>query len=312
MVAALIVAPSNNLVTAATDLPPVKPAEVKGDISVAGSGTVHPLTQKLADAFKSAGYSGKLTVESTSTGKGIEAFCDGKIDIANASRAMTDDEIATCKANGREPVQFQVGTDALVIAVSRQNRFINGLTKDQVGQIFSGKAQTWKDVNEKWPAQKIALFSPGPTHGTYDFFSESIFTSETDATARKKIVQQVPGVQLLEDYRQIANRVNKDNFAVGYFGYGFYSANRAKLRVVTLDNVTANDKTMAANQYALSRPLFIVTSAKLLKDKPQVAAFVNFYLITVNDVISEVGYFPESAEQLNDMKSAFVKAINIK
>jgi phosphate transport system substrate-binding protein len=295
---------------AAGELPPVKPAEVRGAIGISGSATVYSLTLKVSDQFKADGFADKLSVEATSTGKGIESFCKGEIDIANASRAMSADEITACKSKGREPLAFKVGIDAVVLAVSRSNRFVDGLTKAQAEQIFSGKVKTWKELNPKWPAEKIALFSPGITHGTYDYLTEELFKdSEKDAAARKAIISSVPGVQLDDDINHLAKSVNKSNFALGYFGYSFYAANRARLRVVAFEAVMANDKTVPANQYALSRPLYLVTSAKLLKEKPQVAMFVNYYLANVSKLAPTVGYFPEPEKLLSDAKAAYLKAL---
>ena len=55
----------------------------------------------------------------------------------------------------------------------------------------------------------------------------------------------------------------------------------------------ASFKSAEANTYKLARPLFIYSDAKILKDKPQVAAFVNFYLSYVDEEIQTVGYFGE-------------------
>ena len=294
----------------AVELPPVKPAEARGAIVISGSATVYALTVKVGEQFKADGFADKLNIEATSTGKGIESFCKGEIDIANASRAMTADEAAACKSKGREPLAFMVGVDAVVIAVSRNNRFVDGLSKAQVEQIFSGKVKTWKELNAKWPAEKIIVHSPGTSHGTYDYLTEALFKeAEPDAAARKTLISGVPGMQLDDDINRLAKSVNKSNFAIGYFGYAFYAANRARLRVVTFEGVMANDKTVPANQYAMSRPLFLITSAKLLKEKPQVAMFVNYYLANVSKLATSAGYFLEPDKLLSDAKSAYLKAL---
>lgn len=293
-----------------TALPPVKPAELKGDIIIAGSSTVYPLTQLLGDAFKADGFAGKLDIAASSTGKGIEAFCAGGIDVANASRAMTDDEIATCKKGGREPIQLPIGADGIVIVVSRQNRFVNDLTPEQVAGIFSGKAKTWQDVNPKWPAQPIKVVSPAATHGTYDYFGEVIFGETTkDAAERKKTIAGVPGITLFEDYNKLTAAVSRDIFAVGFAGYGFYSGNRARLRAVVFDDVMPYDKTVSNKTYPIARPLYLIVDAATLKKKPQVAGFVNFALAHVNDKIAESGYFPELDKTLDETRALFVKAL---
>ena len=59
----------------------------------------------------------------------------------------------------------------------------------------------------------------------------------------------------------------------------------------------------------LSRPLFIYSDAKIMKEKPQVAAFINFYLTRVDDVIQDVGYFPASSDALAEAEQTWLKAV---
>ena len=62
--------------------------------------------------------------------------------------------------------------------------------------------------------------------------------------------------------------------------------------------------------YKLARPLFVYTTAEIMKQKPQVASFINFYLTNVNDLIGEVGYFPASDAALDASRQAFLDANN--
>ena len=47
-----------------------------------------------------------------------------------------------------------------------------------------------------------------------------------------------------------------------------------------------------------------------MQDKPQVAAFINFFLTYVNEEIIDVGYFPASEDALNAAKFAWLNANN--
>ncbi len=107
-------------------LPPQKLAEdpmamyapdaVTGDIITAGSSTVFPLSERMAELFQQEGYTGNITVDSIGTGAGFERFCKtGETDISNASRAIKDSEVELCAAlaTPRDPIEFRVGTDAL-------------------------------------------------------------------------------------------------------------------------------------------------------------------------------------------------------
>jgi phosphate binding protein len=300
---------STTIAQAQTKLPPVNPAELKGNIVIAGSSTVYPLAQKLAEDFKKDGYADNITVDSIGSGAGITRFCRGETDIASSSRAMNEKEIATCKANGRDPVQFQVGIDALTIAMSRQNKFVNSLNRKQIALIYSGKAKTWKDVNAKWPAEDIKLFSPGTDSGTYDYFTEEVFKEEKDASKRRAIISAVAGIQLSEDDNVLVKGVEGSANAIGYFGYAYYLEEKAKLKAIGYEGVLPSDRTVANGSYKFARPLFLITTAKIMKDKPQVAGYMNYTLTNVEKVIKAVGYFPEPASALEKTRAVFVAAL---
>jgi phosphate transport system substrate-binding protein len=104
-------------------LPPVDALAVTGDIVTAGSSTVFPLSERMAERFQQEGYSGNITADSIGSGAGYERFCvAGESDIANASRPIRDSEVESCRAIGREPIEFRVGTDALAVTVSSCQR----------------------------------------------------------------------------------------------------------------------------------------------------------------------------------------------
>jgi phosphate transport system substrate-binding protein len=127
-------------------LPAIDPLSVRGDIITAGSSTVFPLTERMAERFQREGYSGNITVDSIGSGAGLERFCvAGESDISNASRPIKDSEIESCRAIGREPIEFRVGTDALAVVVSSANDFVTDVTMEELNLIF-GSAATWADV----------------------------------------------------------------------------------------------------------------------------------------------------------------------
>ena len=157
-------------------LPEVDPLAVSGNIVTAGSSTVFPVTERMADLFNQDGYADTITVDSIGSGAGYERFCpNAETDIANASRPIRQEEIDACIANGRVPLGFFVAIDALAITVSAENDFVDSLTLEQLAAIFSGEAATWDAINPEWPAEAIRLFSPGSDSGTYDYFVEAVF-----------------------------------------------------------------------------------------------------------------------------------------
>src|SRR5687767_3945585 len=101
------------------------PDAVSGDIVTAGSSTVFPLTERMKQRFEEEGFTGNLTIDSIGSGAGIERFCvAGETDIANSSRKIKDTEVESCRGINREPVEFQVGIDALAVTVSSESDFV--------------------------------------------------------------------------------------------------------------------------------------------------------------------------------------------
>ena len=156
-------------------LPEVDPASVSGEIIAAGSSTVYPLAEVMADRFKDEGYAGNLTIDSIGSGAGFERFCKtGETDIANASRKIKDSEVESCTAINRTAIEFRVGTDAIAVVVSSENDFLMDITLEELAMVYSNEAVKWSDVRAEWPNEDILRFSPGTNSGTFDFFVEFV------------------------------------------------------------------------------------------------------------------------------------------
>ncbi|MCA9977084.1 MAG: substrate-binding domain-containing protein, partial [Anaerolineales bacterium] len=188
------------------------PEGLSGTIAVAGSSTVFPLTQRIADMFSTDGFQGSVNIESIGSTAGLQAFCvDGSIDIANASRPINQAELEACKANGRTPIEIRVGVDALAIVVNPANTSVTNVTGDELKQIFTS-AETWSDVNASWPQAAIQRYLPGADSGTLDFFSETVFDEALSDLPKETLVSLLQanisvglGRRLERDQRFFAN-----------------------------------------------------------------------------------------------------------
>jgi phosphate transport system permease protein len=160
----------------------------QGDIVIAGSSTVYPLTSRLAEQFTVAGFTGEITINNVGTKAGLARFCKGSaVDIANASRAINRVEREACTKAKREPIELRVGADALAVVVNRQNEFVNDLTIDQLKLLFT-TAKTWRDVEPSWPNEPIQRFVPGADSGTLDYFVETVYHQELANLPKEKLV----------------------------------------------------------------------------------------------------------------------------
>ncbi len=276
-------------------LDPVDPLSVSGDVAVAGSSTVFPLAEAMAARFEDEGYSGLITIDSIGSGAGFERFCvAGESDVSNASRPIKDAEVESCRAIGRDPIEFRVGTDALAVTVSPGNTFVTDLTVEELSVLFS-TATTWQDVRAEFPANAIQRFIPGTDSGTFDYFVEEVFDEDEGP------ILAAGNTQLSEDDNVLVQGISGDGCdpssvsttcAVGFFGYAYYSENSDRLSVLDIEGVEPTVDSVNANTYPLARPLFMYSTASIIAEKPQVGAFLSFVLQFVNEEIGEVGYFP--------------------
>jgi phosphate transport system substrate-binding protein len=285
-------------------LPMIDPIDVRGDIIIAGSSTVYPLTERMKERFEEDGYTDTIVDESVGTGAGFERFCvAGNTDISNASRAIRPAEVEACQKIGRTPIEFRVGTDALVVVVSQANDFLTDLTLEELAIAFS-TAETWSDVRAGLPDEPILRYAAGTESGTFDYFVEEVFDDDPAP------LLAASNLRLSEDDNELVRGVEANPNAIGFFGFAYFLENSEKLRTIAIDGIMPEAQTAEDGTYPLARPLFIYSDAETFARKPQVAAFINYYLTHVNEYILEVGYFPASVEALNSAKQAWLDAVS--
>lgn len=296
------------------------PDAVSGDIVTAGSSTVFPLSERMKQRFEEEGFSGNLTIDSVGTGAGFERFCKaGETDISNASRPIKDSEVENCAAlaTPREPIGFQVGIDALAITVSKENTWLTDVTKAELAAIFS-TATNWSDVRPEWPTEPIQRFSPGTDSGTFDYFVEVVMgpanldaDGNADLAKGEEAILNAANIQFSEDDNVLVQGVEGSEFAIGYFGFAYYQENSDQLNILSVEGVAPTAETAESGEYPLARPLFIYSDPTIMTEKPQVAAFILFYLENVGNEILDVGYFPVSEGKAQENLDAWNSALGM-
>ncbi len=276
-------------------LPQINPLEIEGNLLVAGSSTVYPLTKAIYQRFISDGYSGIAQIDSIGSGGGFRLFCQQKkLDVTNASRLIKTKELEACAKIGRQPIAFRVGTDTLAIVVHPDNDFLKNVTFEQLAKIFT--VEKWSDVDPKFPDEVIQRFVPDLDSGTLDFFGEQIFAGNLEK------ILHTPHTKYSADDEELVQGVSNNKYAIAFFGYAYYQNYQDTLKLLTINKVEPNIKTVENHSYPLSRPLFIYSDPQTIQNKPQVAAFINYYLTHVNEEITKVGYFPASQQALDEAK----------
>lgn len=260
---------------------------LSGTIEIDGSSTVFPVSEAVAEEFGKLHPDVRVNVGVSGTGGGFKRFTVGETDISDASRPIKDSEAEVAKENGIEYYPLRVAMDGLSVMVSPDNDFVECLTTDQLKMIWEpgSTVAKWSDVNPSWPSNDIVLYGPDTDSGTFDYFTEEIMgeaqLSRPDYTASA-------------DDNVLVQGIAGGKYSLGYFGFAYYQENTDKLKLVAVDSgngcVLPTSESIENGTYApLSRPLFIYVSKQSM-ERPEVKAFVEFYLDNAADLSQEVGY----------------------
>jgi len=266
---------------------------LSGKLTIDGSSTVYPLTEAVAEEFQQEQPRVRVTVGISGTGGGFKRFATGETDISDASRPIKAEEAQAAEKNGVAFVELPVAYDGLSIVVNKANDWAQDITVEELKAIFLEKraARTWRDVRSEWPQVPIKIYSPGTDSGTFDYFKEVVAGKESFRG----------DMSVSEDDNVLVKGVAGEKGAIGFFGCAYYFENLDKLRAVPVVNeqgraVEPTPESIQNGSYEpFSRPLLIYVNARSAK-RPEVDAFVQYYLHKAPELASEVGYVPLPAE----------------
>ena len=273
---------------------------LSGMVTIDGSSTVFPISEAMAEEFQIANPGVRVTVGISGTGGGFKKFCGGETDISDASRPIKDTEIELCRENGIEAIEIPVSWDGLTVVRNPANDWATCMTVDELKRVWQpGSSITrWNEIRPEWPDEEIKLYGPDTDSGTFDYFTEAI-VGEEDASRDDYTASADDNVLVVG--------VEGDRGSLGYFGFAYYEESSDVLGAVAVDNgegcVLPSRETIENGTYApLSRPMFIYTKAQAL-EKPQVRAFLDFYLSNATTLVPEVGYVPLASSQYTELAS---------
>lgn len=276
---------------------------LSGQVVIDGSSTVEPVSSAAAELFMQEYEEVDVSVGTSGTGGGFEQFCLGETDISDASRPISDEEIAACEAEGISYEQITVANDALSVVVHPENP-VNCLTTEQVAAIWGPDSEVgnWNDIPDLEADfdEALDLYGPGADSGTFDYFTEAINGEEG---------------AIRQDYNNIGEDdetgiIGVEGSAGGMFfvGYTYYAENQDRVKALEIDGgdgcVAPTAETAQDGSYTpLSRGLFIYPSSAGL-ERPEVQEFVRFYITNNEEITSAVGAIPMTAQQQEEALTA--------
>ncbi|WP_439574425.1 substrate-binding domain-containing protein [Phreatobacter sp.] len=277
-------------------------AQTRDRIQITGSSTVFPFTTTVAERFSQRGGRAPI-VESTGTGGGMRLFCAGvglnTPDLTNASRRITQNEFNTCKTNGVDLVELQIGFDGIVFANAKQGPQVQ-LTLEQIylalaakipnaqGQLVDNPNRNWSDIAPNLPNARIEVIGPPPTSGTRDSFNEMALLGGCREHAKRRNVQissrdcqqiRADGafIEGGENDNIIVQRLVANPTAFGIFGYSNLEENHDKIQGARIGGVEPTVENIQNGKWPMSRSMFVYLKKNHIGIVPGLQDFINEY-----------------------------------
>jgi phosphate transport system substrate-binding protein len=228
--------------------------KLSGTLTIAGSTSVQPFSEVLAEEFQAKNPGVKVNVQGGGSSQGVEAAVSGAAEIGSLSRDLKDEEKA--KAN---LVVTPIAVDGVAVVVNPANK-ISTLTTEDVKNIYIGNIKNWKELGGN--DAPITVISREEGSGTRDAFSEKALNKED--IVKDAIIQNSTGA--------VRTTVAGDKNAIGYISLA--SVNK-DVKALDLEGVKATEENVKNGSYKLQRPFIYITNGD-----PQglAKAFIDFVL----------------------------------
>ena len=246
-------------------------SELKGTLTIAGSTSVQPFSELLAEKFMEKNPGVKINVQGGGSSQGVSAAISGVADIGSLSRDLKDEEKV-----GNSLIVYPIAIDGLSIVVNPANP-VRELNTETVRNIYLGNIKNWKEVGGT--DAPITLVSREEGSGTREIFSKMIM--EEKEINKSAIIQNSTGA--------VRTTVAGDKNAIAYISTARVNS---EVKALPMDGIQPTEANIKAGTYKLQRSFIYVTKgqpANLAK------AYIDFVLGPVGqDIIAQEGAFKVS------------------
>ncbi len=301
-------------------------SDLTGEVTVSGSSTVEPITSIVAANFNDANPGVEYSVDGPGTGDGFALFCEGGVDVADASRPISEEETAACEEAGVNWIELQVAIDGISVITSPETTGVTCLSFADLYALTGPESQgvgNWNDadalaeeigsgdfgeIHAPFPAETLTIAAPGEESGTYDTYVEFVISDLAEAREAEEATR--PDYQSSDDDNVIIENIGGSPFTLGWVGFAFADLNSDSVQSLEVDGgagcVAPTTETIASGEYPMSRPLFIYVNTDEAAARPELAAFVDFYLSDEGiAAVSEADYVELTPEALDETRAAW-------
>src|SRR5450759_3158466 len=262
------------------------PASAGAYIQNKGSDTIVNLALAWAERYQGENADVRISVTGGGSGTGIAALINGTVDIANASRKITDQERAEAKKNGYDAIEYVVARDAIAVIVNPHNP-VTKLTLQQISDIYSAKINNWAELGGE--NRPIVRLSRESNSGTHVYFLQTVIRL---GNANDKTLFS-PDTLLLPSSEGIIAEVRDNPNAIGYDGLGYITP---EVKTVALGKdaqgpfILPSIETVNNGAYAVSRDLYMYTNQN---PTPAAQAYLKWIVSDeAQQIVKDLGFVP--------------------
>ena len=228
-----------------------------------GSSTLAPVITSIAtdffDTYKTWNkYDASLPEEDIAiyvsaggSGQGTKSVIDGTSTFGMVARSVKDEEKDAIK----DEKEYQVGIDALTIAVNPENpvtSIMDDLSTEQIVALFSGEYKTWQDLDTSLPAEDVVVITRDINGGAHEVFQKNIMG---DTEVKADAIQASSMGELVQD-------IIDNKYAIGYASFGVANQNAGKVVPMKVKCVEPTKENILNGSYIIQRPLLLVGSGE--------------------------------------------------
>lgn len=268
-------------------------------IEAQGSDTMVNMGQSLAEYYMDeVNPESSISISGGGSGTGISAIINDDVDIAQSSRAMTEEEMEDAQSRGVEVFEFIVAQDGIAVVVNEDNPH-DELSFPELKEIFTGKTQDWSELG--WEdGGDISIYSRQSSSGTYVFFNENVMDGEDFC----EYGNFMPGTSA------IADSVEADQTGIGYVGVGYVRDGITPLEIATEESVTyvspLDAEKVNTGDYPLARPLYFYTNGA---PEGEMREYLEWILSSEGqEVVQEAGFYQITPEHKEINQETFQDA----
>jgi len=251
---------------------PTSPPVASGNISVAGSTTVQPIAELLAEAFTAQHPNVQIDIQGGGSSVGVKSAGEGTVDIGAASREIKSSELDEFPSLEI----FTIARDGIAIGV-HPDVAVDELTTDQVRDIFAGTITNWSEVGG--PDAIITVIAREEGSGTRGAFEEMVMGKDGPPIVDTALLFPSNGA--------LRTAVSTTPDSIGFLSFGYLDES---VKALEIDGAAATAENAQSGAYPVVRPLNMLTNGE---PTGAVKVWLDFILGPLGQqIVVEDGYLP--------------------